>query len=123
MGRVGDTPDILARVAVGHSLTCLQAELEISQALLVLLPGDVDPGLLAGVELGVADPAVVLQGGGEGHRAHHVPEEIKSVTQQFKEHLSVLDCICVVMRFHVLSYLVIYCHMLSYITIYCPMLL
>jgi len=73
LGRVGDTPHILARVVAGHGLARLQAELEISQALLVLLPGDVDPGLLAGVELRVADPAVVLQGGGEGHRAHHVP--------------------------------------------------
>lgn len=27
----------------------------------MLLPGDVDPGLLAGVELGIADPAVMLQ--------------------------------------------------------------
>ena len=62
MGGVAHTPHILARrVAVADSLTGLQAELEISQALLVLLPGDVDPGLLAGVELGVADPAVVLQ--------------------------------------------------------------
>ena len=39
----------------------------------MFLPSDMDPGLFAGVELGVADPAVVLQGGGEGHRANQVP--------------------------------------------------
>ena len=58
----------MRRVAAGHGLAAaLEAELEVGQPLLVLLAGHVDARLLAGVELGVADPAVVLQ------RSHHAP--------------------------------------------------
>ena len=56
---------------VGHGLAGLQAELEVGQPLLVLLPCTVNASLLAGVELSVAHPAVVLESRG----AHHVPED------------------------------------------------
>ena len=59
--------------AAGHRLAGLQTELEVGQPLLVLLSRHVYPGLLAGVELGVADPAVVLQGAGQGRAAHQTP--------------------------------------------------
>ena len=55
----------------GDGLAGLQAELEVGQPLLVLLPCTVNASLLAGVELSVADPAVVLESRG----AHHVPED------------------------------------------------
>ena len=42
-------------------LTSLHAELQVGQPLGVLLALNVDVGLLAGVQLGVADPAVVRQ--------------------------------------------------------------
>ena len=46
---------------VGDGLAGLQAELEVGQPLLVFLPCTVNASLLAGVELSVADPAVVLE--------------------------------------------------------------
>ena len=63
--------DELTGVVVGDGLAGLQAELEVGQPLLVLLPCTVNASLLAGVELSVADPAVVLESGG----THHVPED------------------------------------------------
>jgi len=39
----------------------------------MLLACNMDPRLLARVELGVADSAVVLEGRGEGNRANHTP--------------------------------------------------
>jgi len=59
----------LTSIVVVDGLAGLQAKLEVSQPLLVLLPRDMNASLLAGVELGIADPAVVLQGWG----THHIP--------------------------------------------------
>ena len=54
--------DELTGIVVGHhGLARLQAELEVGQPLLVLLPCAVDASLLAGVELSVAHPTVVLE--------------------------------------------------------------
>ena len=41
----------------------------------MLLASNMDPCLLARVELGVADAAVVLEGRSEGNRANHTPEQ------------------------------------------------
>ena len=65
--------DELPSKVVVDSLAGLEAELQVGKPLLVLLPSDVNASLLAGVELSIADPAVVLQSWG----AQHVPRMLE----------------------------------------------
>ena len=65
--------DELPGKVVVDSLAGLEAELQVGEPLLVLLAGDVNACLLAGVELSVADPAVVL----ESWRPDHVPRTLQ----------------------------------------------
>ena len=66
------------RVGPGDGLTGLQAEFEVCQPLLMLLARHVYPGLLAGVELSVADPAEMLQRAGHWRTAPQTPDGSQS---------------------------------------------
>ena len=67
------------RVGTRDGLASLEAELQVGQPLLVLLARHVYPGLLAGVELSVADPAEVLQSAGQRHPAAQTSVNTNSV--------------------------------------------